>query len=471
MDSEYYSIQTKNVFLSRNAVINILIGIFLVCNVFCAESPVSGCCSIICMGVFFWFLFQNHPILYLKYLHFIFGSVAAIFGCASIEYFNIELIEIDEVSSFHGSLPLLVLSWWAFMITLSVHDKHLSEKLSAKQNQNIVSVVDSFSTSGKREYSLLLYLIVVTGCIFTAFSFVMVMDNPSFSVGVDRFDYSNMFDYGFLYSQALRFCKYLIIPCIVVAIYKHSIAGWIGLMFYCLHELWIGSKFGAFFSLLCLFSMIFSERFINKPQEAKKIIAILLSVIIALVGVAVFSVSFTRDEGSANYLLPRLAQQSQLWWRTYDKSNTYHINEFVDEIESIKKGDVEIKENVGAKYGIYKIMYYTTPKTRVDTKLNSGSRYTEAGFAAAYYYLGITGCLLFAVIGGILISIFVNYFLYFLRYNQYIRAFIHLRFYTNATVLMSMFIFFPYFNRTSILSYLILVFGSNKIFKYGNEQI
>ena len=117
------------------------------------------------------------------------------------------------------------------------------------------------------------------------------------------------------------------------------------------------------------------------------------------------------------------------------------------------------------------MMYYTTPKTQVDAKLNSGSRYTEAGFPAAYYYFGIPGCISFAVIGGFLTSVFVNYFLYYLRFNQFIRAFIHLRLYTNMTVLMSMFIFSPYFNKTSIVSYLILLIGHNKIFTYGKEQI
>lgn len=448
----------------------VLIGIGMMCSVICAESRAAGLCSLLFLAAFFLYLFNSHAVIFLKYLHFIFSSTATIAGCAVIEYFDVRLNELNDESAFHGALPLLVFSWWLFLMALTLNDTRLSLKLSDDSHWQRLDMKDGFSLKGDN-FSMIMFAAACAGFLMIAFTFIMVSDNPSFKLGIDRFDYANQFQYGLLYDQAIRFIRYLIIPCIVVAIYRNNMIGWAALAVYCMHSFWVGSKFGSFFSLLCTFTMIYSHKIKDKLGDLKRLIALLMISIIALVGVAVFAVSFTRDEGTSNYLFPRLSQQGQLWWKTYDTSNAYHINEFGDEILSIKKGSPEISDNVGAKYGIYKIMYYTTPKTMVDSKLQSGSRYTEAGFAAAYYYLGIPGCMLFAIIGGILTSTFVNYFLFYLRYNQYIRAFIHLRLYTNMAVFMSMFVFFTYFNKTSILSYLILLFGSGKIFTYGREQI
>ena len=457
-------------YVSKSTAINISIGLMLFSCVLMSGFAFSAHLSLAFMLIFYLLLFASYSIVYLKYLHFIFGSSIAIIGCAVIELFDMELIELSDYSSFQGSLPLLAFSWWLLLTVVTVHDSWLSKKLENKNCCRLIHMCDIFGEKD-RKTGLIMYGAACVGCFLIVFTFIIVYKNPSFKFGLDRFKYAEQFDYGLLYNQANRFIRYLLIPCIVVAIYKKSKIGWIALAVYCAHSFWTGNKFGSFFSLLCTFLIIYSKKIEPFIEKNRKFIISIVLFMAVLIGGAVFAVSFTRDEGAENYLLPRLAQQGQLWWKTYDKSDTYHFSEFGDEIASIKKGTVDIKDNVGAKYGIYKIMYYTAPKTQVDAKLNSGSRYTEAGFASAYYYLGLPGCVIFAVLGGVLASTFVNYFLYFLRYNQFIRAFIHLRLFTNLAVFMSMFIFFPYFNKTSILSYIILLFGSNIFFKYGNEQI
>ena len=461
---------TKGYYVTKDKMIAVLIGIPLFCAVLFAENKISSLISLACILFYYLMLFKIRPAVYFRYLHFFFGSAIGIAGCTATEFFEIELKELSDFSAFHGSLPLLIFSWWMFLATIVTNDERLNEKLCQAGNQRIVDIKDNFESVTKNK-NITLVIAAVAGFVLIAFTYFMVFKNPSFKLGMDRFKYAKEFDYGFLYSQARRFIRYLIIPCIVVAIYKKNKIGWIALALYCLHALWIGEKFGALFSLLCMLAMIYSQKIYNETRKARKLLVVIVIAIIALVGVAVFAVSFTRDEGTANYLLPRAAQQGQLWWKTYESSNTYHIDEFKDELASIERGSTDIKENVGSQYGIYKIMYYTAPKTQIDAKLDSGSRYTEAGFPAAYYYFGIPGCIAFAVIGGILTSVFVNYFLYYLRYNQFVRAFIHLRLYTNMTVFMSMFIFFPFFNKTSALSYLILLLGRNKIFTFEKEQI
>jgi len=456
--------------ISKNAAINLIIGVVLFFCVLLSRLPTSMYCSLISVALFYFFIFAFKPIMYFKYLHFIFRSSIAIVGCAVIELFDVDLWEISDHSAFNGALPLLVFSWWLFLSTIMMIDTWLSNKLENRTDFRTIRIKDSFDGDSKRTDPIV-YIAACIGLVLIAFTFVKVLRNPSFVVGVDRFDYSKLFDYGFLYDQANRFIRYLIIACIVVAIYKRSKIGWVALAIYCMHSFWTGNKFGSFFSLFCTCLMIYSKKIESIIEKKKGSIIVIGLLTASLIALSVFAVSFTRDEGASNYLVPRLAQQGQLWWKTYETSTIYHINEFGDEIASSERRSADIKENVGSKYGIYKMMYYTTPKTQVDAKLNSGSRYTEAGFPAAYYYFGIPGCISFAVIGGFLTSVFVNYFLYYLRFNQFIRAFIHLRLYTNMTVLMSMFIFSPYFNKTSIVSYLILLIGHNKIFTYGKEQI
>ena len=361
--------------ITQHQAVNLMLGVLLICNVVFSELPVTGVLSLLCFALFLLNLFINNPVIFLKYLHFIFASTAGIFGCAVIEYFKIHLKELSDVSSFQGSLPLLVFFWWIFLMALTSHDKRISDELSIKQDLQPIEIADFFARGTNRS-EILLRLISVAGCILIVFTFAKVFTNPSFLLGLDRFDYAKEFDYGFLYEQATRFIRYLLIPCIAVAVYKNSKIGWMALIVYCLHSFWIGSKFGSFFSLLCTFGMLYSQKASERLEDLKKIIAGLMIGIIALVGVAVFAVSFTRDEGASNYLLPRIAQQGQLWWKTYSKSDHYHIGEFGDEIQSLRKGSAEISDNAGAKYGIYKIMYYTTPKTQVDAKLQGGSRYT-----------------------------------------------------------------------------------------------
>ncbi|MBR2706492.1 MAG: hypothetical protein IKE74_04540 [Mogibacterium sp.] len=464
-----YQTTTRGLIL-RNVAVNLIVGTVLFSCALLAEFCITIIVSLICMVVFYSLIFFYRPIIYFKYFHFIFGSSIAIAGCAVIELLKVDLWEISDYSAFNGALPLLTFSWWAFLSTVMLHDAWLSEKLSYRRDKLSLAFRDTFSSNSENK-GYFITIATCTGCILIVYTFAVVFRNPSFIIGVDRFKYSLMFDYGLLYEQANRFIRYLLIICIVASIYTKNRIGWLALIVYCMHSFWTGNKFGSFFSLLCTFLMIYSTRIEPVIMKKKRVIISVGLLTCILIGFAVFGVSFTRDEGTSGYLVSRLAQQGQLWWKTYGTTDTIHINEFGDEVASIKKGTTDIKENVGARYGIYKIMYYTTPKSQVDAKLKSGSRYTAAGFAAAYYYLGMPGCILFAVIGGILTSVFVNYFLFFLRYNQFIRAFIHLRLYTNMTVFMGMFLFFPFFNKTSVLSYVILLLGHNKIFKYGKEQV
>lgn len=456
--------------ISGEMLANTLIGIFLFFCVCFSKSAMCGYLSLFFFGLFIIHILFNYTIILFKYLHYFFACAASIVGCAIIEYTEIYLYEIGEMSSYVGALPLLTISWWAFFVTLRIHDSWIVKRQKKQGNLRNPDIVDYFSVDNRNK-NLIAYAAALIGSLFIIYVFFVVLRNPAFILGVDRFRYVDMFDYGALYDQALRGLKYLIIPIIVVAVYKHSIIGWLAIGVFCLYSFWIGNKFGSFFSLLCIGTMIFSQRIAESEKISKRKIALVMVIIAVLIGVAVFGVSFTHNEARSQYLFSRIAQQGQLWWKTYDKSDEIHFSEIGDEIDSIKGVNHDINQNIGSKHGIYKVMYYTAPRQIVDNKLMTGSAYTEAGLAAAYYYLGVPGCLFFVVIGAVLSSFFVNSFLFHLRYNQYVRAFIHYRFYSSIHVFVSAFTLYPFFNKTSILSYIILLICYKKVFKIGGFQI
>lgn len=451
---------------------NWCLGIVLIFCVITSSCKISSIVSFVTMIFFMLLLLIKNTIIFLKYLHFIFAAVAAIIGCAVIEFSNIFLPELSTQASFGGTLPMLVFSWWVFLVVIKHHDswmvKRQEQRKYVEKNREI-HIIDYFAT--KKYRNIVTLILACTGGILIIYSFFVVFKDPAFVLGLDRFQYSEEFEHGFVYNQATRLAGFLIIPVVVLALYKRSKICWGVICIYCLYAFWTGNKFGIFFSLLCTFSMLLSQKIdFTKERNEKTVIGILL-VIVILIGVAVFGVSITNNNDSTDYLLQRTAQQGQLWWKTYNDSRSLHISEIGDEIETIATGEGEISENVGSQYGIYKIMYYVAPHTQIDNKLRSGSRYTETGFAAAYYYLGTIGCILFAVLGAVLTSFFVNSFLFHLRYNQWIRAFIHFRLYGFAQDMISMFIFFSFFGKVSVLCYIILFICKKKIFRIGKNQV
>ena len=127
-------------------------------------------------------------------------------------------------------------------------------------------------------------------------------------------------------------------------------------------------------------------------------------------------------------------------------------------------------QNVGANHGIYKIMYYCAPSTVVDNKLLGGSRYSEAGFAAAYYYLGSIGAIIFSVVMGVIIGTLQNRLIKDIVNERYFRAMLLLRLYLSAQTGLSMFLFMNFGDIISIFSYLILIISSSNVYYITIKQ-
>lgn len=478
MISEYHKIEKTTYSFSSNIesviatddLIDFGIGCLLFCCVCFSHNAIASIASLLFMAVFMLHLLLVQIDFYFKFLHFIFGGTAAIVGCTVIEFYTLDLYEIDTQSYYAGALPLLVFSYWVFMMTIKIYNRSFKKK-KREINNNVVTKKRIDSNLREIKIKKSVYLWSIVGFALICFIFAKVFDNPSFVLGIDRFEYDQLFDYGRLYDIALKLIKYLIIPCIVIAIYYKSKLGWTALAIYCLYAFWVGNKFGIFFSLLCCITMIYSEKIterIERVGDNKQSIALIIIAVVVLIGTALFAVSFTTQVNLLEYFSSRIAQQGQLWWKTYALSNSWHVKDFHNEISAVMESARGISDNVGARHGIYNIMYYTSPKSIIDAKLATGSRYTEAGFAAAYYYFGIPGTTLFAVVGGLLAGVSVNLLLSYLQMNQFIRAFLCLRLYFMTADMMSNFLFAGFFSIVSIITYLLLIFGKDYIVRYSS---
>ena len=460
------SLERESVIKSDN-LIDLGIGGLLFCCTCFSNSIVVTVLSLALMAVFMVHLLFARIDYYFKYLHFIFGVTAAITGCAVIEFYDIELTELDSHSCYVGAIPLMVFSYWVFLMTVKLYDSWF--KSHASRNYRICIDIGGSSLremTNRRST----YIIGVIGLLLICFVFMKVFDNPSFVLGIDRFEYDKLFDNGELYDISLKLIKYLVIPCIVIALYYRSVLGWSALAIYCLYAFWVGNKFGIFFSLLCCITMIYSEKLAFRSEQLgnnKQSVAVVVVAVISLIGVALLAASFTTQDGLMDYFSSRIAQQGQLWWKTYALSDEWHAGDFQNEIAAVTDSARGIADNVGSQHGIYKIMYYTSPKSIIDAKLATGSRYTEAGFAAAYYYFGGVGTTVFAIIGGLLTGLSVNLFLSYLKMNQIIRALLCLRLFFMTTDLMSNFLFAGFFSIVSIMTYLLLILGKDYLIRYS----
>ncbi len=309
---------------------------------------------------------------------------------------------------------------------------------------------------------MILRVAVVAVFCATVALFASVAGNPSFMLGYDRFRYEAEFGTEWATTLAGWLSFLIIIP--VYAIRRHErtidlLLGCASVVLFVLYHIWVGDKFGSFFSLVCVFALAYYDVVLKMSLKMLRVaLGVALLAFIALLGFTYFAYTFTYDESIDKYFSDRIAQQGQLWWRTYDLCDgKMHPEKLSNEIDAIVNPKSEIAENVGSQNGVYGIMYFTTPKKRVDGKLLSGSRFTEAGYASAYYYLGPPGVILFALIMGFAYAAVQNAILRSLWSKYLLESSIWLRLSFQLQTIVSMFTFYMLFTPFSIACYAFLI--------------
>lgn len=408
----------------------------------------------LCLFILYWlYLYHFNKTYFVKYFSFIFSAVGTVFGTVIIELFSeLYLFELICQSHFSGSLPLLIFSYWIFLYVLELREYHYGENISKIQ-------IDSIGKGqSKRIINILAF---ASGILLVVlFGYVATHTLPASLLGVDRFSFALSYKMPWIIAKISAYSYLLLIFPLLALVYANRIVAIVSIFSYCAFNFWVGEKFGAFFTLMCILLIVMYNKIllINQKKLNKYLMAI-ITVFLLLVVISVAIISFSTDLNPYEYFTQRAAQQGQLWWRTYDLyGGNIHPNEFINEINAFFEGDKSNQECIGAKNGIYKVMYLCAPESVVTNKLFSGSRYTQADYAVVYYYFGFLGVVVYSILMGLIISSIVNSFILSLQNKDYIKAMIYLRFFIMIRTSFSMFTFGGFLSFLSILSYIYLIF-------------
>ncbi len=419
----------------------------------CASLSTHFASSIVALGVFVGYMmliFFRQPSFYLKYLPFLFAPATNIIGCAICEFSTFKLYELEATSGFEGSLPLLAFSRWLFVAILFALDCHLGVQTKMRP----------YRADGRSLLKEKIRFAAETATFaLVALLFLHVIARPSFLEGLDRFEYNASYMTG-IWSMLDAAVIYLVaFPVLAIRRNQRRALGIATIALLCLHLFWTGEKFGGFFAIACIFACAFYDRALSLSFRKTVITgAIMIFVSVALVGTALVANSFINKDNSANYYLPqRIAQQGQLWWKTFSQTHGQaHPEEFCSELKAIIDRKSSTKNNIGSDNGIYRIMYYTAPKSKVDRKLESGSRYTEAGYAVMYYYFGALGPVIYSCCMAALVFLIQNALVRALWTMDPLKMVIFPYFSYACRTGINMFVFHRFTSIAAILSYLYL---------------
>lgn len=423
--------------------------ILLLCTLFPAEMF-----SIVALVVFFayvsWLLYRK-PELCVKYFPFWFTIIANIFGVAVCEFGNVELVELVTVSHYTGSLPLIILSRWLFVVCLVLADSLFFHECGIQA-----------TTHKLNEHSKWVNILAIISLMFFVAALVDVTRFPSARIsGINRFVWDSTYtDSLFLPSIVTSNLVHLVFFSALATRFGNKKIGIVGTLLFVIYLFWTGEKFGGYFQVFYLYLWAFFDIFLNiGVKKLRLAVAGCLVVLLCFTGVAVFIQGFSSSNtySGTQFLTNRLAQQGQLWWKTYEQTHEPHISEFSNEIDVILHGDsTEANNHIGSKQGMYMIMYYTAPSDVIDKKLSTGSTYSEAGYAVCLYYFGVAGPLVFSIVMAILISFLVNVMLKALSLGRYFESMLEQRLTYFSLILLSGF-GWSLFSKSALLTYGILI--------------
>lgn len=448
---------------------SVLIGLVLICCTLQSSWIPSTYISTAAIVVYMLGLLVWRPQFYPKYLQFVFTVVTDIVGCLSCELVPAYLPELGVDSKFFGSAPLLILGRWLFMVAILVWDECFGVEKAFEHNEKPRA---SYRSRPSKE---IVFVLNAFYFLFAVISFARVATHPSFALGMDRFQYGDEYLPG-IWARLSGWLGYFIaIPLIAIRMGQVKLS-LTSIAIYLLFLLWTGNKFGAFFILVCIVLYAFYDKIYFFGRRRLMRLSVFLAVIMALLVAMTAGVEVvTHGFDPIQYLARRTAQQGQLWWKIH---GTYGpgegLPELGSEIDEQVQGLIEDKtkigNNIGSRYGIYKIMYLSTDDARVDAKLESGSRYTEAGYPTAYYYFGTPGVVLFSVFGGILVAILTNAQIAAYIGERMPTAVVINKLMSSAATLLSMAIFYNLFTPGCWLSYFLLIifwYLRHKDYRFG----
>ena len=268
--------------------------------------------------------------------------------------------------------------------------------------------------------------VVFIAALLAAISFLtiaMYIDKPAFALGMSKVVYSSsvlnpMVDK--LVRNAMVFVpavgalschsnKYISRLCVFI------------LILYATSLVWIGHKFGLVLYVVYFSLLFYATKASN--SDITKTIYRLFFVLVLLILLVLFSVTVAFDIdfiGSLDYLLNRIAQQSQVWFSMQKLSgfNHWHLKEFVNEVYTF--GQISLSDELHSQVGIYKVMSLTMSEHDYLTRFENGQNIAFGFYPLITYYFDFASALflssfLFCIYGGLvwLLLFFISNGYYF----------------------------------------------------------
>lgn len=356
------------------------------------------------LGVFALFTFYyKYPNFLIRYIMLFFMAVGNLVGVLICEHSSIWLSELSMYVGHVGSFPLLLCGWFLLIAVVWMLDIRFKPAI-LDQNYEICKFnIGSQSINFCKFLAAFCFIVAIL-------SLANVAWHPAFLEHMDRFAYRERYITRPL--EIMVNFIYAMLPLLFAMIMRKISRFWLCLdcltvIFFSLYLFCTGEKFGGFWYIVvyvCIISSIYTQSLSVEAlhMRIKKVGGIFL----VLLTVVAINLSLTYSLGGERfvtvYLPQRVAQQGQLWWRTYalDKNNNMRISELGDEIRVYFQNDRQ--RELEYKHAIYKIMRFTTPADIFHRKISSGSRYSTSTFASMFYYFKRLGVIIWGIIGGIL---------------------------------------------------------------------
>lgn len=397
-------------------------------------------------------VYMKHPRFYIKYFAIVFSFFAGYFSLCLIEFSSIYMSEIQSYSSFQGTIPLYTLSIAMLTIGIILFDKKIDDAV----------IINSDNHSSKKSFLNFMNLIIF---IMYIGLFLQVYKHPSFLLGLQRVGYATEYGVKGIWEKISGLSYSLVpIPLYMIVAEKNKfkkIVSFLSVSLLVLYALWTGNKFGPFLIIIYIFLIIYGGFLTEK--KIKKMIVISVILILSIIGIALNINNITSKSSNSDYLETRLSAQNQIYWKimsVYDGKT--HLSELPEEISGQFTGSDIVSENIGSKYGIYKMMYIVAPQNAINRFLSGGYRYTYCGYASMLYYFGYIGPIIYSIFSSLLFVLLTNSILKSFKNNDYISAIICMRLFIISQTAINMFLFYQFWDVISILSYIYLLFFKNK---------
>ena len=381
-------------------------GLFFLCWLLTSHlnCDVLIACGWLAFGVWIIYCRPNFFIRYVLLFFWLGANLAGVFIC---ENMNLWLDELELRTHHADSMGLIGFAWFLWMATVFLLDRRFPFRLGEDGGKYAWKI-----TWHGKEINILSfvpYLMIVALVIL----FFHVWNHPVFLEHIDRFVFKKKYLDG-IWNNLANLCHFLV-PLFLVQHFRTN-KRWLMILlgFYAVFLFWTGEKFGKYWDMFvcgCLLFSVFSE---GAPvEQLRRKILLVIGGIILLFGITfAHRMVMYPNKAFMDYFYQRMAQQGQLWWRTYDleKNGSFRFAELADETAVFfRTNDANEKRY---RHGIYKIMRYVTPNDLFQQKVETGSVFSTSNHATYFYYFKEWGVLLLSVVSGIVMWGMIRIWLY-----------------------------------------------------------